>query len=77
LKIELTADSASWVNAEVAAGTFSSPEDAVRFAITQAKMIALRHRLEAAEAEGGINSSEDVLAYVTQHLDNRSRSKAS
>jgi Arc/MetJ-type ribon-helix-helix transcriptional regulator len=77
LKIELTADAASWVSAEVAAGTFSSPEDAVRFAINQAKLLALRHRLEDAEAEGGNNSAEDVLNYVKQQLDSRSRSKVS
>jgi hypothetical protein len=37
LKVELTPDAAQWVQAEIAAGTFPTPEDAVRHAIVQAK----------------------------------------
>ena len=72
LKIELTRDAAHWVEAEVAAGTFPTAEDAVRYAINQAKTIALRAKLDAAVAEGGDNSADGVRAYVRQYLDERS-----
>ena len=72
MKIELTPDAAHWVEAEVAAGTFPTAEDAVRYAINQAKTIALRAKLDAAVAEGGDNSADDVRAHVRQHLDKRS-----
>ena len=64
MKIELTPDAAQWVQAEIAAGTFSTAEDAVRFAIRQAKTTALRARLDAAVAEGGDNSADDVRDFV-------------
>ena len=69
VKIELTPDAAHWVEAEPAAGTFPTPEDAVRHAINQAKATALRAKLDAAVAEGGNNSADDVLEFVRQHLD--------
>ena len=72
MQIELTPDAAHWVEAEVAAGTFPTAEDAVRYAINQAKTIALRAKLDAAVAEGGDNSADDVRAYVRQYLDKRS-----
>ena len=37
LKVELTPDAAQWVRAEIAAGTFPTPEDAVRHAIQHAR----------------------------------------
>ena len=69
MKVELTPDAAHWVEAEIAAGTFPTAEDAVRFAVQQAKIAALRAKLDAAVAEGGSHSADDVVAYVEQHLD--------
>ena len=69
MKVELTPDAAQWVQAELAAGTFPTPEDAVRHAINQAKLLALRDKLDAAVAEGGSNTADDVREYVRQHLD--------
>ncbi len=69
MNIELTPDAAHWVAAEIAAGTFQTAEDAVRFAINQAKATALRARLDAAVAAGGDNSADDVRDFVGQHLD--------
>jgi Arc/MetJ-type ribon-helix-helix transcriptional regulator len=69
VKIELTPDAAHWVEAEIAAGTFVTPEDAVRYAINQAKMAALRAKLDAAVAAGGDNSADDVRNFVRQSLD--------
>ena len=69
MRIELTPDAAQWIEAEVAAGTFPTAEDAVRFAINQAKATALRAKLDAAMAEGGNNSADDVRDFVRRHLD--------
>lgn len=71
MKVELTPDAAQWVQAEVAAGNFPTAEDAVRFAIHQAKITALRAKLDAAVAAGGDNSAADVRAYVREHLERR------
>ena len=75
MRIELTPDAAQWIEAEVAAGTFPTAEDAVRSAVAQAKANALRVKLDAAVAEGGENSADDVRSYVRHHLD-RSRQAA-
>ena len=73
MKVELTPDAVQWVEAEVAAGAFPTPEDAVRFAIQQAKAAALRERLDAAVAEGGSHTADDVRAHVRKHLDRLSQ----
>ena len=41
MKVELTPDAAIWVEAELAAGRFATAEDAVRFAINEAKTAIL------------------------------------
>jgi Arc/MetJ-type ribon-helix-helix transcriptional regulator len=69
MKVELTPDAAHWVDAELAAGTFPTAEDAVRYAIIQAKTTALRAKLDAAMKEGGENTAEETRAYVKQQLD--------
>jgi Arc/MetJ-type ribon-helix-helix transcriptional regulator len=69
VKVELTPDAAQWVEAEVAAGTFPTPEDAVRHAIRQAKVTALRNTLDAAEVEGGSFTTDEVRRYAQDHLD--------
>jgi hypothetical protein len=69
LKVELTPDTAQWVEAEVAAGTFPTPEDALRHAVQQAKVTALRNALNAAEAEGGNFTTDEVRRYAQDHLD--------
>jgi Arc/MetJ-type ribon-helix-helix transcriptional regulator len=74
LKVELTPDAEQWVRAEVAAGTFATAEDAVRYAIRQAKLKALRDRLDAAVAEGGEFSADDVRRYVHEHRDRLNQS---
>jgi Arc/MetJ-type ribon-helix-helix transcriptional regulator len=69
MKIELTPDVVPWVKAEVASGRFLTAEDAVRYAINQVKLMELRAALEAAEAEGGEYTSDEVREYVYEHLD--------
>jgi Arc/MetJ-type ribon-helix-helix transcriptional regulator len=73
VKIELTADAAQWVQAELAAGRFATAEDAVRHAINQAKLVELRAELEAAEAGGGSFTTDDVHRYARDHLEQTPR----
>jgi hypothetical protein len=68
MKVELTLDAAKWVEGEIAAGRFPTPEDAVRYAINRAKSAELREMLDAAEAEGGKYSTEEVRHHVRDHL---------
>lgn len=73
MEIELTPDAARWVEAEVASGTYPSPEAAVRQAVDELRLSALRAKLEAAIAEGGRNTSEDALRFVRDHLERGGR----
>lgn len=69
MDVELTPDATRWVEAEVASGTFPSPEAAVREAVDQLRLSALKAQLEAAVAEGGRNTSEEALRFVKDHLE--------
>jgi Arc/MetJ-type ribon-helix-helix transcriptional regulator len=69
MKIELAPDAALWVEAEVASGRFRTAEDAVRYAINQVKLMEIRARLDAAEAEGGEFTTEEVRQYAYEYLD--------
>ena len=73
MKVELTPDAAKWVEGEIAAGRFQTPEDAVCYAINRAKRAELREMLDAAEAEGGSHTTEDVRRHVRDHLNSRTR----
>lgn len=67
MKIELTPDSAQWVEAAVASGRFDTPEDAVRYAISNARQSELRKMLAETEAEGGSHSADEARRYVQEH----------
>ncbi|MCG6552024.1 MAG: hypothetical protein L7F77_06830 [Candidatus Magnetominusculus sp. LBB02] len=69
MKVELTPDAAQWVEAELDAGRFPTAEDAVRYAVNHAKISRLRAEIEAAEAEGGSFTSDEVRSFVFDHLD--------
>jgi Arc/MetJ-type ribon-helix-helix transcriptional regulator len=73
VKVELTPDAAQWVEAEIAAGTFPTPEDAIRYAVSVLRANVLRATLDAAVAEGGSHTSEDVRQYVREHLEKRNQ----
>jgi Arc/MetJ-type ribon-helix-helix transcriptional regulator len=68
MNIELTSDAEAWVRRGIAEGRFASPEDAVRYAIDQAKLDELRRKLAAAEEEGGEYTFDEVRAYVREQL---------
>ena len=68
VKVELSPDSATWIKDELAAGHFATAEEAVRHAIEQAKLSALRETIEASIARGGSNTGEEVMAHVRNHL---------
>jgi Arc/MetJ-type ribon-helix-helix transcriptional regulator len=70
MKVELTPDAAQWVEAEIAAGTFPTPEDAVRHAIHELRVNALRATLDSAVAEGGRHTMADARRYVREQLEN-------
>jgi Arc/MetJ-type ribon-helix-helix transcriptional regulator len=69
MKVELTPDAAIWVEAELAAGRFATAEDAVRFAINEAKTAILRAEIEAAEREGGRFTTDEVRRFARERLD--------
>jgi Arc/MetJ-type ribon-helix-helix transcriptional regulator len=71
VKVQLTPDAAQWVEAEIAAGTFPTAEDAVRYAVSELRVNALRATLDAAVAEGGSHTTSEVRAHVREHLEKR------
>ena len=71
MKVQLTPDAAQWVEAEIAAGTFPTAEDAVRYAISELRVNVLRATLDAAIAEGGNHTTAEVRAHVREHLEKR------
>ena len=71
MKVQLTPDAAQWVEAEVAAGTFPTPEDAIRHAVNELRANAFRAALDAAVVEGGSHTTTEVRAYVREHLEKR------
>jgi hypothetical protein len=73
VKVELTPDAAQWVEAELAAGTFRTPEDAIRHAVSFLRANDLRAALDAAVAEGGSHTSEDVRQYAREQLEKRNQ----
>jgi len=76
VKVELTPDAAQWIEAEIAAGTFPTPEDAVRHAISELRVNALRATLDAAVAEGGSHTTADVRRYVREQFEKRNQTAA-
>lgn len=69
MKIELTPDAAQWVQAELDARRFATPEEAIRHAVREAKINELRATLDAALARGGGLSLEEVTERANAHLD--------
>jgi hypothetical protein len=68
MNITLTPDQEAWLRAEIAEGHFTTPEDAIAYAINVAKCTALRETLDASIARGGANSADDVRRAVADRL---------
>ena len=66
MKIELSDDQKRWVEMEVAAGRFASPDDVIAFSIRQGKLANLRAIIAASIAAGGENSEEDVDKFLDE-----------
>lgn len=64
MNITLTPDQEAWLRAEIAKGHFATPEDAISYAINEAKRAALRDTLNASIARGGANTADDVRRAV-------------
>lgn len=75
MKIELTGNYEAWILYEIEAGTFATPEEAVRHAIDETKLAALRKTIAESIAQGGSHSAEDVKAYIKARLDEKSRNR--
>lgn len=60
MKIELTSDATRWVETELAAGHFSTAEEAVHYAINQARLSMLLHE----ESYGQFTETEKELSPV-------------
>jgi hypothetical protein len=69
MKVELTPDAAQWVEAELASGRFATAEAAIHHAVNWVKLAELRATLDAAEAEGGEFTTEEVRRFARDHLD--------
>jgi hypothetical protein len=68
MNIALTPDQEAWLRAEITKGHFATPEDAISYAINEAKRAALRDTLNASIARGGANSADDVRRAVADRL---------
>lgn len=69
MRVDLTPDAESWVEAEIASGRSATPAEAVQKAVKAAKLTRLRADIGEAEAEGGAHTSEDVRVFVGTSLD--------
>jgi Arc/MetJ-type ribon-helix-helix transcriptional regulator len=68
MNIELPSDAEAWVRRTIAEGRFATPEDAIRFAIDQAKRDELREKLAASEEEGGAHNADGARKFVRRQL---------
>ena len=75
MKVEITGTSEAWIQSEIAAGSFKSPEDAIGYAINQAKLNYLREAIAESLAVGGSNSAEDVMAMIDARMAERKASR--
>jgi hypothetical protein len=72
MNITLTPDQEAWLRAEIAQGHFAAPEDAISYAINEAKRAALGETLNASIARGGANIADDVHRAVADRLNTAS-----
>ena len=68
MNITLTPEQERWIKQQLDAGHFATAEDAINFAINEAKRADLRATLSASLARGGSHSAEDVRGHVRSVL---------
>jgi Arc/MetJ-type ribon-helix-helix transcriptional regulator len=68
MDITLTADQEAWLRAEIAKGRFATPEDAITYAINEAKRTSLQETLNASIERGGANTADEVRRAITDRL---------
>jgi hypothetical protein len=68
MNVTLTPDQAAWLRAEIDIGHFATPEDAIVYAIEQAKRALLQKSLDAAIERGGANSADEVRHAIAHRL---------
>jgi Arc/MetJ-type ribon-helix-helix transcriptional regulator len=65
MDITLSAEQETWLRAEIAKGRFATPEDAITYAINEAKRASLRETLNASIERGGANTADEVRRAIT------------
>jgi Arc/MetJ-type ribon-helix-helix transcriptional regulator len=69
MNITLTPEQEAWVKQQLDAGHFATAEDAIAFAINEAKRSDLRATLTASIARGGSHSADEVRGHIRSVLD--------
>jgi Arc/MetJ-type ribon-helix-helix transcriptional regulator len=69
MNITLTPEQERWVRQQVDAGHFATAEEAIGFAIDEAKRLDLRNILSASILRGGSHDANDVRRRVRSALD--------
>lgn len=69
MQITLTPEQQQWVQQQLDAGAFVTAEEAISFAINEAKRSDLRSTLSASIARGGNHSADDVRRHIHSILD--------
>jgi hypothetical protein len=72
MNITSTPDREAWLRAEIAKGHFATPEDAITYAINEAKRTALREAINGSIERGGSNSADDVRRVIADRLNTKS-----
>ena len=69
MNITLTPEQERWVRQQLDAGHFSTAEEAIAFAIDEAKRVDLREVLSASILRGGSHDPDDVRRRIRSALD--------
>jgi hypothetical protein len=71
MNITLTPEQERWVKQQLDAGHFATAEEAIAFAIDEAKRVDLRAMLSASILRGGSHDADDVRRRIRAALDDR------
>jgi Arc/MetJ-type ribon-helix-helix transcriptional regulator len=71
MNITLTPEQERWVKQQVDAGHFATAEEAIGFAIDEAKRVDLRAMLSSSILRGGSHDADDVRRRIRSALDDQ------